>query len=55
MWRIMIGHTDGSVLNDDLECPGRGSSTLAVRAGPQLLVPARSSQTRRRPARMNFD
>ena len=28
----MIGHTDGSVLNDDSECPGRGSRTPAVRA-----------------------
>ena len=26
----MIGHTDGSVLNDDLECRGRGSRTPAV-------------------------
>ena len=31
-WRSMIGHTDGSVLNDDSECPGRGSRTPAVRA-----------------------
>ena len=28
----MTGHTDGSVLNDDSERPGRGSRTLAVRA-----------------------
>ena len=28
----MIGHTDGSVLNDDSERPGRGSRTLAGRA-----------------------
>ena len=31
-WRSMIGHTDGSVLNDDSECPGCGSRTPAVRA-----------------------
>ena len=31
-WRSMIGHMDGSVLNDDTECPGRGSSTPAVQA-----------------------
>ena len=28
----MVGHTEGSVLNDDSECPGRGSRTPAVRA-----------------------
>ena len=50
-WRSMIG----SVLNDDSECPGRGSRTPAVRAGPQLLVPVRSRRKRRRPARMNSD
>ena len=27
----MIGHTDGSVLNDDSERPGSGSRTPAVR------------------------
>ena len=32
----MIGHTDGSVLNDDSECPGRGSRTPAVRARRRL-------------------
>ena len=47
----MTGHTDGSVLNDDSECPGRGSRTPAVRARSSL--PARSRRKRRRPARMN--
>ena len=28
----MIGHTDGSVLNNDSKCPGHGSRTPAVRA-----------------------
>ena len=28
----MIGHKDGSVLNDDSECPGRGSRTPLARA-----------------------
>ena len=29
-WRSMIGHADGSVLNDDSERPGRGSRTGLV-------------------------
>ena len=37
--RSMIGHTDGSVLNDDSECPGRGSRTPAVRARSSLSQP----------------
>ena len=31
-WRSTIGHVDGSVLNDDSDCPGRASRTLAVRS-----------------------
>ena len=37
----MIGHTDGSVLNDDSERPGvRKSVAYNGGPGPQLLAPA---------------
>ena len=36
----MTGHMDGSVLNDDSERPGRGSSTLAVLARSSSSQPA---------------
>ena len=39
-WRSMIGHTDGSVLNDDSERLGRGSRIPAVRARSSSSQPA---------------
>ena len=44
LWQSMIGHTDhdGSVLNDDLECPGSSSHTpgpAAPRPSPSQSAP----------------
>ena len=36
----MTGHMDGTVLNHDSECPGRGSRTPAVRARSFLSQPS---------------
>ena len=36
----MIGHTDGSVLNDDSECPGRDAVVVHQRSGPAASRPS---------------
>ena len=49
LWRSMIGHTDGSVLNDDSECPGRGSRPSAVRARSSASQPVAIGSAAGRP------
>ena len=44
----MIGHVDGSVLNDDSERPGRGSRTPAVRARSSSSEPVAVGRPARR-------
>ena len=51
----MTGQTDGSVLNDDSDCPGRGSRTPAVRARSSSSQPEAVGSAAPRPARMNPD
>ena len=48
-WRSMIGHTDGSVLNNDSERPGRGSRTPAARARSSSSRPAAVGSAAGRP------
>ena len=45
----MTGHMDESVLNDDSECPGRGSRTPAVRARSSSSQPAAVGSAAGRP------
>ena len=44
-----MGHTDGSVLNNDSECPGRGSRTPAVRARSSSSQPEAAGSAAGRP------